>query len=94
VRKAACVGCLAQERKPARVRARHIFKNCARDGGIAAQVRQSDRRIARGLPLAGECNALCDLAASFGWRRQDEIGGGHRRHLDMQVDARQAVTIS
>jgi len=31
--------------------------------------------------------ALGDFAAAFGGRRQDEIGCGHRRHFDMQVDA-------
>ena len=50
-------------------------------------MRQSDRRVARRLPLAGERHAFGDLAASFGRRRQDEIGRGHRRHLDVQVDA-------
>jgi len=32
------VGCFAQERESACIRARHIFENCARDRGIAAQV--------------------------------------------------------
>ena len=50
-------------------------------------MRQSDRGVARGLPLAGERDALGNFAAAFGRRRQDEIGGGHRRHFDMQVDA-------
>ena len=50
-------------------------------------MRQADRGIARHLPLAGERDALGDFAAAFGRRRQDEIGGGHRRHFDMQVDA-------
>jgi hypothetical protein len=50
-------------------------------------MRQSDRRVARRLPLARLCDAFGNLAASFGRRRQEEIGGSHRRHLDMQVDA-------
>ena len=50
-------------------------------------MRQPDRGIARHLPLAGERDALGDFAAAFGGRRQDQIGGGHRRHFDMQVDA-------
>ena len=28
-----------------------------------------------------------DLAAAFARRRQDQIGSGHRRHLDVKVDA-------
>jgi len=28
-----------------------------------------------------------DLAAPLRRRRQDQVGGGHRRHVDMQVDA-------
>ena len=59
----------------------------AGDGGIAAQMRQSDCRVARRLPLARLRNALGNLAAPFGRRRQEKIGGGHRRHLDVQVDA-------
>jgi hypothetical protein len=39
------------------------------------------------LPFARQRDALGDFAAAFGRRRQDEIGGGHRRHFDMQVDA-------
>jgi len=48
--------------------------------------RQADRGVALGLHGAG----VCQRAAILGFpppRRQDEIGGGHRRHLDMQVDA-------
>jgi hypothetical protein len=50
-------------------------------------MRQPDRGIARGLPFARQRDALGDFAAAFGQGRQDEIGGGHRRHFDMQVDA-------
>jgi len=39
------------------------------------------------LHRAGAREPRCDLAASFRRRRQDQIGGGHRRHLDVQVDA-------
>ena len=37
--------------------------------------------------LARARDARRDLAAAFRRRRQDEIGGGHGRHLDVQIDA-------
>jgi hypothetical protein len=48
---------------------------------------QTDRCVALRLDRAGARDARRDLAASFRRRRQDEIGGGHRRYLDVQVDA-------
>ncbi len=54
---------------------------------IGAQLRQTDRCVALRLDRAGARDARRDLAASFRRRRQDEIGGGHRRYLDVQVDA-------
>jgi hypothetical protein len=48
---------------------------------------QSDRGVARNLPLADERNPFGDFGAAFGRRRQNEVGGGHCRHFDMQVDA-------
>ena len=45
------------------------------------------RGVALHLHGAGARHAFRDLAAAFRRRRQDEIGGGHRRHLDVQVDA-------
>src|SRR5438552_18230423 len=53
---------------------------------VRAQLRQSDGGVALGLHRAGARNARRNLPASLRWRRQDEIGGGHRRHLDVQVD--------
>ena len=50
-------------------------------------MREADFRVALRLDLARAGDALGDLAASFGRRRQDQVGGGHRRHLDVQVDA-------
>ena len=37
--------------------------------------------------LARARDARRDFAAALGRRRQDQVGGGHRRHLDVQVDA-------
>jgi hypothetical protein len=50
-------------------------------------MRQAQRGIALGLDVAGAGHAGGDLAAAFRRRRQDEVGGGDSRHLDMQVDA-------
>jgi hypothetical protein len=66
------IGGLAQERKPARIRPRHILEHRARDGGVAVQMRQTDRRIARRLPLARCSDTLGNFAAS-------SAGGGKRR---------------
>ena len=46
-----------------------------------------ERRVARGLHVARPRDARRDLAAAFGRRRQDQVRGGDRRHLDVQVDA-------
>src|SRR3546814_16869542 len=43
--------------------------------------------IARGLHIARRRDARCDLGAALGRRREDEVGGAHRLHLDMEVDA-------
>jgi hypothetical protein len=66
-----------------------IFENGARHRRIAANMRQCGCRVARGLPFARARprDPLGDVAASFGRRRQDQIGGGDRRHFDVQVDA-------
>jgi len=50
-------------------------------------MRQPDRRIAGGLAFARQRDAFGNFTATFGRRRQDQVGGGHRRHFDMQVDA-------
>jgi hypothetical protein len=50
-------------------------------------MRQPDCGIARGLPVASECHALGNFAAAFGRRRQDQIGRGHSRNFDLQIDA-------
>jgi hypothetical protein len=39
------------------------------------------------LAFARQRDTLGDFATALGRRRQDEVGRGHRRHLDMQVDA-------
>ena len=48
---------------------------------------QPDRGITGSLAFARQRDALGDSAAAFGRRRQNEIGRGHCRHLDMRVDA-------
>jgi hypothetical protein len=50
-------------------------------------MRQTDGCITRRLPFARLRHTLGDFAAALGRRWQDEIGGRHRRHLDMKVDA-------
>jgi hypothetical protein len=39
------------------------------------------------LAFARQRDAFGDLPAAFGRRRQDEIGRGHRRDFDVQIDA-------
>ena len=46
-----------------------------------------ERGIALGLDIARARDAGGDLARAFRGRRQDQIGGGDRRHFDVQVDA-------
>jgi hypothetical protein len=46
-------------------------------------MRQPDRYIPCGLPVAGERHALGNFAAAFGRRRQDQVGGGDRRNFDL-----------
>jgi hypothetical protein len=43
---------------------------------IGAHVRQPERGVTLDLDIAGG-----DLAAAFRRRRQDQVGGGHRRHF-------------
>jgi len=86
-RKAHRVRRFAQQRQSTAVRARHIFEFGTRHRGVGPDMRQSDRGIAGGLAFARQRDALGDFTAAFGRRRQDEIGGGHRRHFDVQVDA-------
>jgi len=50
-------------------------------------MRQPDRGIASRLAFARQRDAFGNFTAAFGGRRQDQVGGGHRRHFDMQVDA-------
>ena len=66
------VGGFAQQREAARVRPGHIFQHRARDRRIAADVRQSDRGITRGLPLAGG-------ATRSATSRLPSAGGGRMR---------------
>ena len=54
---------------------------------VGADAVETERGVALGLDVARACDARRDLAAALGRRRQDQIGGGHRRHVDMQIDA-------
>ena len=49
-------------------------------------MRQPDRRIALGLDRARRARPVRRPRAAFRRRRQDQVGGGNRRHLDMEVD--------
>ena len=82
------VGGIADQRKPAPCRACATSSSA---GPLAcALVRtpaSAERRIALRLHVARARDARRDLAAALGGRRQDQVGGRHGRHLDVQVDA-------
>ncbi len=50
-------------------------------------MRQAERRVAPRLHVARPRDARGDFAAAFRGRRQDQIGSGDGRHLDVQIDA-------
>src|SRR4029078_3056761 len=48
--------------------------------------------------VAAPRDACGNLTAAFSWRRKNEIGRGHGRHIDMQIDpveqrTRQAILV-
>ena len=81
------IGGIAQEGQARSLGLRHLFEGRAVRGGIGAHVRQSERRVARGLDVARPGDARGDLGTAFGRRRQDQVGGAHRRDFDVQIDA-------
>ncbi len=50
-------------------------------------MRQAGGRVARELDVARGGDARGDFGRAFRRRRQDQVGRGHRRHLDPQIDA-------
>ena len=82
------VGGVAQQREARRCRAARRLPAAARcAAALVRDPRQAERRVALGLDRAGPRDARRDLAAAFGRRRQDQVGGGDGRHLDVQIDA-------
>ncbi len=81
------VGGVAQERHAGGIGPRHLLQQRPIGGGVAADVRGAGGGVALRLERAGARHPLSHLAAALRGRRQDEIGGGDGRHLDMQIDA-------
>jgi len=50
-------------------------------------MRQAGSTVTRHLHVARRGYPRGHFRRSFRGRRQDQIGGGHRRHLDPQIDA-------
>jgi hypothetical protein len=86
----------AAGRSSRRRRGRRACGRCARRGDSRARTAAwSRRRRAAVLALANRAArflpaprpALPHWCGAFRGRRQDQIGGGHRRHFDSQIDA-------
>jgi hypothetical protein len=50
-------------------------------------VLEAGRGVTRKLDIARRGDAGGDLRRAFRRRRQDQVGRGHRRHFDPQIDA-------
>jgi hypothetical protein len=77
----------SEQGKPGAIGARDFFQRRPMRLRIGAHVCQPERGVTLDLDVARAPHAGGDLAAAFARRRQNQIGGGHRRHLDVQVDA-------
>lgn len=77
------LGRLREQMAPRLVGGGYGFEQLAVDLGIGARLVPG---IARRLDRTRRGDARRDLGAALGGRRQDEVGGAHRAHLDMQVD--------
>lgn len=86
-RQGEALGGFAHERLRARIDRSQLLDRAGRRGGVGGDAGETDRRIALGLDRAGGGDAAGDFGRAFHWRRQNEIGGRHRRHLDLQVDS-------
>ena len=81
------VGGIAQQRHPGLVRFGGLFQHRARHLRIGERGGQTECRVTPRLNVACAGNAGSDLRRALGRRRQDQVGGGDRRYLDMQIDA-------
>ena len=84
--KAHGVGRLAQQREPSRVG----LDDRLQDGAAGLRVgshREPERTVTLRLDGAGARNPRSHFGAAFGRRRQDQVGGGDGRHINVQVDA-------
>ena len=76
-------GRVGQELAPGIVRSPDTVEQLPIRLGIGPYTRPA---IAVGLNLARRRHPSRDLGASFGGRRQGQIGGGDTLHVDMQID--------
>ena len=72
---------------PGAVGARDILQHVGGGCRIGGDAGKAERGIAFKLHGAGSRHAGGDLFAAFGRRRQDQVGGGDSRHLDVEIDA-------
>ena len=69
------------------VRHGDVLQHPARALGVGAHALYTQRCEAGALALAGGADAPAHLSAALARRWQHQIGGRHRRHLDLQIDA-------
>ena len=81
------VGGVADQRKPGIVELRDFLERGSMRLRVGADAGETQRGVACGLRITRPRHARRHLAAAFRRGRQDQVGGGHRRHLDMQVNA-------
>jgi hypothetical protein len=86
-REAHGVGGVADEGQAVRIGLRHLLEKGGRAGRIGGDAVEPQGRIALLLPLPRLEHPGGHLGGAFQGRRQDHVGGGHRRHLDDKVDA-------
>lgn len=74
------LGGLGEKRSARRVWRRETLKGLQIEDGVEASA-------ARRLRFAGAGDASCGFSCAFDRRRQCEIGGGYRRHIELDIDA-------
>ena len=83
------IGRVTDQRERRGVELHHLVEQRALRGRVGAHVRARRECCVAlsGLHRPRARHAGRDLAAALGGRRQDQVGGADRRHLDVQVDA-------
>ena len=81
------LGRVPQKLEARGVQRRDVVEDFAVRLRIDPQVRLAERRETLGLYFSRGGDAGGDFAASFRGRRQHEIGGVDRGHLDVEIDA-------